>query len=520
MPRILMKFFFFPGMVSLSVGLLVAFFAALFIIPQWVAPIGWFMLIITGLVMLRMGYKFLRLIISEHNYKKLEGGLLLLPPLGITLRDSYKKKHPLWWIIQLGLNTTVIGSLVIGITGGGVYLVTGHRYIQDASACVQTPTPMPPVANDILNATIESVTASHQPIGWQQTTNGKITATFSLTKGFESNHALAINVTQPDKGTASWNYTPKLATQGATYQYSDWYQAPVATTLLVQYQENGVTQYQTIDTTIPATTGWRHYSITFTMPDLGGDTLSVVVVHGISSKGSLTIDDPVLHTQLVQFVRPIISFTFDDGWKTQTSNALPLLCRYKIPGTFYLVSGYLNYLDYVNPRDVNSLIKSGEEIASHTIHHADLTQISQDQLQQEVAGSQIQLQEEFGQKVVDFATPYGNYNDDAIQVIKQYYQSHRSTDDGYNSPDDFDPYNILCITFEKPMTVTQLEAKIDEAVKGNKWIVIAFHQIDVTPKSDWNITPQGFEEVLQYAKSKNAAEMTVNQALSELYRQI
>ena len=171
---------------------------------------------------------------------------------------------------------------------------------------------------------------------------------------------------------------------GDTYHYADWYKSSSATALVLVYKENGLTVYRTIDKNIPASLDGRHYSISFDIPDNQGpsDTIPVSVMHLFTSTGSLNIDDVVFHQEVDSFVRPLISITFDDGFRGQFTHGLPLLCKYHIPATFFLTSDYVlkGYADYMQPSMVGTLIKDGMEIGDHTVDHHSLVLLSPSKL--------------------------------------------------------------------------------------------------------------------------------------------
>jgi peptidoglycan/xylan/chitin deacetylase (PgdA/CDA1 family) len=222
----------------------------------------------------------------------------------------------------------------------------------------------------------------------------------------------------------------------------------------------------------------------------------------------------------------MISFTFDDGWRSQYTNALPLLCKYHIPATFYLVSSYVEYgyPDYMLPDMVRQLADSGMEIGDHTVDHPHLPTLFPGQVEYQLSNSKKYL-EQF-EPVIDFASPYGEVNNTDITLIKQIFQSHRSTDVGLNSADNFDAYDIMCITVDSQSGTTLQDIKhwIDLAIKTRTWLVLAFHQVDGPQgryfDDEYNASPGFLDEILSYTHKSYIQPMTINQGLSEVYQQI
>ena len=492
----------------LCTGLVAMKFVTSFWIPEW-SPAFYIVSGLLGVFAIgRLVLKTFRLYVSE---RRLGQGLIVLAPL----HYEEKKNNPSTlsgFIVRAAVLATVVASVV-----GGERYAQAHNLLpfqsQPSSVCVSQPTPMPRVPNDVpsLNS-------------WQKSGN----ATFGYTKtdGFLGSPSLAISSTS---GTSAWVYPPKPALAGNTYQYADWYTSNIKTTLVIKYVLNGTTRYQTIDPNIPATKGWRHYSVAFDMPDNPGnsDFLPVSVMQQIHGNGKLEISDVVLHQQTSSFVRPMISLTFDDGWLSQYTNALPLLCKYHMPATFYLISSYIEkgYADYMLPNMVSKLAESGMEIGDHTVDHPHLPELSSTAVEAEISDSKAYLGR-FGQKIVDFASPYGEVNDEDLRLIRQLYQSHRSTDEGLNNATDFDPYNILCVTIYawEGTLIRNIKHWIDLAIKTKTWLVLAFHQIEGTGgkyyNDPYNASPVFVEQVLSYINDRHVQPMTINEGLSEVFQQI
>lgn len=129
-----------------------------------------------------------------------------------------------------------------------------------------------------------------------------------------------------------------------------------------------------------------------------------------------------------------IAITFDDGWRTQYENALPILNKYHTVGTFYIYTGVIGSPAYMTWEDLHALVNSGMEIGDHTKNHPRLTKINPSKWDEEIIGSKKTLERNLHVQVNDFAFPYGNYNDKVVEFIKQAgYVSARTSDKGiYN----------------------------------------------------------------------------------------
>lgn len=142
-----------------------------------------------------------------------------------------------------------------------------------------------------------------------------------------------------------------------------------------------------------------------------------------------------------------VAVTFDDGFEDFYHNALPILSRYKIPATLFMVSNRIDqYNDWMvnkgSPKrkllsieQLNELLKAGIVIGSHTRSHPKLSEISEnsEQLDQEVGESKTELENILGISINHFAYPYGLYNNAAVESVKQSgYLTACSTRSGFN----------------------------------------------------------------------------------------
>jgi peptidoglycan/xylan/chitin deacetylase (PgdA/CDA1 family) len=111
--------------------------------------------------------------------------------------------------------------------------------------------------------------------------------------------------------------------------------------------------------------------------------------------------------------KPVV-ISFDDGYRPQFTFALPQLRRHGWAGVLNLkAKGSDLYRS-----NVEAMIDAGWELASHTIHHSDLTTLDAAALREEVAGSRRLLQREYGVPVQNFCYPSGRFDATVIAALK------------------------------------------------------------------------------------------------------
>ena len=126
---------------------------------------------------------------------------------------------------------------------------------------------------------------------------------------------------------------------------------------------------------------------------------------------SVTLDDLVA-AQLGQAALPprAVALTFDDGYADFYTAAWPILQRYGLSATAYIISGKLGQPGYLACDQLRELADAGVTIAAHSVTHPRLTALSDAALAREMRESRRQLEDCLGQPVRHFAYPSGVYD--------------------------------------------------------------------------------------------------------------
>lgn len=93
-----------------------------------------------------------------------------------------------------------------------------------------------------------------------------------------------------------------------------------------------------------------------------------------------------------------------------------LLDRYGVRGTFYIPK------EYSGSRLSNEQIKNlaeHHEIGAHTLTHQDLRKLSLEDKRKEILGSKEWLQGLLGKEISTFCYPFGFYDKETLQVVKE-----------------------------------------------------------------------------------------------------
>ena len=118
--------------------------------------------------------------------------------------------------------------------------------------------------------------------------------------------------------------------------------------------------------------------------------------------------------------KPVV-ITFDDGYLDNYNHAFPVLEKYQLKATIFLISDYVNtYPNYLTWSDVQDMQQSGLiDFESHTLSHEELTKAPDlDEAKHQLTGSKQAIEWNLGKQVNFIAYPCGEYNDDIEQATK------------------------------------------------------------------------------------------------------
>lgn len=137
-----------------------------------------------------------------------------------------------------------------------------------------------------------------------------------------------------------------------------------------------------------------------------------------------------------------VVITFDDGYKDVYVNAFPVLKKYGMTGTIFVLGDNTcanryemeNSLEFMSDDEIKHLKKEGWIIGSHSNTHANFHKLSKKNLVYEINQSKLNLEKKLGFEISIFAYPKGKYNDQIIDIVKKAGYSHAFTvDSGFFS---------------------------------------------------------------------------------------
>jgi peptidoglycan/xylan/chitin deacetylase (PgdA/CDA1 family) len=191
---------------------------------------------------------------------------------------------------------------------------------------------------------------------------------------------------------------------------------------------------------------------------------SILTYHSIDGDGSVLSTAPQQFDRQMQYLRensfesisasevatllhhgsPIpdgkVCLVFDDGFRNIYSKAFPILLECGFTATIFLVAGYCgrynNWPGNLKSLKPSSLLswseakemkKFGIDFGSHSATHPDLTTIPIRDAESEIVGSKREIEDRLGESVDTFAYPYGRYNRQIKDIVRNHFVGACST---------------------------------------------------------------------------------------------
>lgn len=115
--------------------------------------------------------------------------------------------------------------------------------------------------------------------------------------------------------------------------------------------------------------------------------------------------------------KPIV-LTFDDGYEDFYTDAFPILKKYGIKSTQFVICNLMGTPGYMTKEQVIEIHKSGlVEIGAHTMNHPNLKSVPDEVAKREITSCKSVLEKLTGAPVRTFAYPYGGYNGKTPKMV-------------------------------------------------------------------------------------------------------
>ena len=312
-----------------------------------------------------------------------------------------------------------------------------------------------------------------------------------------------------------WTIDPIDIAHGETYAYGFTYRSNVPLQVSLELTVQGTPTYKSV-TELPTTNVWQDFQAHYQNID-NADTLRVIVT--AKDPGEFGVQKYDVHRiSSARLPQGMVSITFDDGWQSVYDQALPLLQKYNMHSTQFIISevSQKKTPEYMDLDTVRKLQEAGMEVGSHSLRHCNQTTLNQADIYKDAKDSKHILENNKLGPINIYAYPLGQYDEKTQSVISKQYNFIRTSDVGYNDR-YFDPENIRSMAVINTTNITELKKWLDYATQHKAWLVIAYHRID--EQGEYNVTSKQLDEQLHAIKQSNIRVVPLGKAAQEIQHQ-
>ncbi len=115
--------------------------------------------------------------------------------------------------------------------------------------------------------------------------------------------------------------------------------------------------------------------------------------------------------------RPGVVLTFDDGYADNYTTVFPLLKKYEIKATVFLITDMIGEEGHLTAKQIKEMSESGlVHFGSHTVTHRKLDSLTEYEISEELTTSKAVIEELTGKPVTALAYPNGIYHDKVREI--------------------------------------------------------------------------------------------------------
>lgn len=194
----------------------------------------------------------------------------------------------------------------------------------------------------------------------------------------------------------------------------------------------------------------------------------------------------------------LVVLTFDDGYSSWVTEAMPILQEYDLPA-----SGYINDPEFREDftwEYALTLHEAGWEIGWHTATHMNVDVAERSQLIDDYNLGKSLFEAHGLPAPVTFVYPSGRHDDESVEITSEFFLAARTTHHGVNTPRDVMENPAHLKQFNMDNDLPFIEKKIRKYQDQGMLIVLTAHTIGQVVEWQKNptMTTEEFEDLAEF----------------------
>jgi peptidoglycan/xylan/chitin deacetylase (PgdA/CDA1 family) len=196
---------------------------------------------------------------------------------------------------------------------------------------------------------------------------------------------------------------------------------------------------------------------------------------------------------------PVVSIVFEGGYKTDYTDAYPVMRDKGYRGTCYVIGSRLGFDDYMNWNELGVLTSNGWDIGTAGYWGADMTLLSKCQLEQHLDMDIDEISHKLCYKVTSVVAPYDRVNDTVIDVANGRGIRAILSANSYSN----DIVKVKMDGFDYSMLYNRVE---DVKVNGG-WLIVSIGRLKYCCNAD------GFRQIVNMISQSGIQVATIDEVL-------
>ena len=115
----------------------------------------------------------------------------------------------------------------------------------------------------------------------------------------------------------------------------------------------------------------------------------------------------------VETGKPQVALSFDAAWGNEdTRQIMEILAKHNVKVTFFMTGGWVEHY----PEDVKLIAEQGHDLGNHSENHKNMSRLERKEIREELTLAHEKVKKLTGKDMVLFRPPYGDYDNDVIEV--------------------------------------------------------------------------------------------------------
>lgn len=182
-----------------------------------------------------------------------------------------------------------------------------------------------------------------------------------------------------------------------------------------------------------------------------------------------------------------VSISFDAAWGNEdTEQLIDILEKHNVKATFFVVGEWVDKY----PESVKQLSDAGHEVMNHSDSHPHMPELTKEKMREQLTACNNKIEAITGVKPILFRAPYGDYNNEVIQTVREC--------GSYTIQWDVDSLDW------KDLSANEITTRVLSKVKPGS--IVLFHNAAKN-------TPEALPEILEKLKADGYSIVPVSQLI-------